>query len=1267
MGLYRDEAGLVFEADDRFAQSMGYAPVSPEEEQSIYAERGLEARSEERGALGTVNAALTGVASGATLGLTDMALAGVLPDAERERLLAEIEAHPVARFGGEALGAITTGIAAPGSTLARTPAGYLSNLAARQVETGLTRGGFRGVGQALGAMGTEGAAQSVGQYLGHVALADKEVTVEGLSGALGTGFAFGAAGGGAALGVVKGTIAARRLYSRFMDGQNAQAFESAWTRSMQEALDATEMTAQRARQRLDDLGAAKLEAMRYRNEAANMTREEQIRAQAAGRHVAPEEAVPLDEGFVGPVPLDEGIAPARGGMPTSVFQRPPEVEFDPAVARDFDARLPTPDEGPAPLIDVGPQPSGPATAIFQRPVEVAEAPAAGRVVRVETARHGSPSARKFEVRTWREGAAEPEIKVVPADEVDGAIRAEIPEGFELGALNTRVPAKLEHGVPTDVTDNTLHIVRPSELAERGVWGNELKEGGAASIKTAWSGGKKLPPVDVNIAPDGRFFVEDGNHRLQAAFETDRPLLVKFRKVPADWKPQAGAQDITERLRGARGENYRDSALDGAPVSPQIPPGAPPKPYKGRNPSREVEDAIADKARFDRLMNLGKNVEIPKGRLSARELDKLEAERLASEMRRENPPRPVYGPTGRAPFSNLRSQLSKRFNETFEEIREARTTDLLGAQTAKMERELEAALQELDAAKKDFTSVEAVPEDFFDLGAGAEFNRKVPRKRVPLPDDLDMADMQAQWRKRDKTGNLRAIESLDAAHEEALLRARMSTDPRDVGAALQDAQRLEELLERVNVSATPDVVAGDFMKGLEGGVMKIERFEKAIARVADLVGEDAHPSLQAIAKAVNDAEKDAVRKVTERATRAVEDAEEFGPVAKTPKERVTYARERQLEAQRSFDEISVQEKEAKRAAKKAGDDLRASERAKKDALKLDAKATPGGSKFGAAEGLGALELLDLPGMPSVSDLPVVGPLLGAWLKYRTLKAALGRKMGRVPATPDARVAAAASATRDRIARAVDRSFKIVERGGQIGMKNAPKLAGVLAARLYDDGEPDAKKGAPITDLAAVRARELAAYVSAPGAIERDVRRELAGVTDPDIIAAAEAHRRAAMQWLLQHAPKGPEQGMMRTVKWAPSPAQSMSFARRWEAVNDPAAAYERLAHEQDMISLEAAEALRAVYPQMFAQAQQRVMENIARSDAPVPYRKRVQMTLLYQLPLDAALSPDNLKITQSVFERKMVAPPGAPATPPAPSVAQPTNVTALYQNPFDNQR
>lgn len=1149
MGLYRDETGLVFEADDTYARSQGFDPVAPEERAALNEVEAERARGEERGALGTINAAATGLASAATLGGSDYLLSKFLSPHERERVLAEIEAHPYARGAAEAVGAVATGLALPGSSLARTPAGYLGSLAAREAEAGIVQGGLRGTAKALGAMGTEGALQSGGNYIGMSALADKETTVEGLAGALGTGFGFGAAGGGVALGISKGSMAARKMFSRAMDGEKgAQVAESAWTTAQQEMLDANAKNAELARQRLDDLRAAKAEALKYRQEAKTTVREEQIRREAAGptAKYEPEEPIQMNQD-----PLATDIDPATGGMPTSVFKRPEELgpsdAFDPAAARQFDDVFDH-SAGPQPLADDFSQPGGPVTSVFSAP-------------------------------------------------------------------------------KTDI------------------------------LKTA--------TLEAKIAED-----------LVAG------------------KPAPDMSSLEQQLAGTkaaldRGEKFVDlggeKAVPGSAVSPQIPPGKKPPPYEGRNPSRSVEDFIAEKASRDAGSPPAALTERDARVRAILERSRGEVPKANRDLLSKAPYEPTYPdfgeqlkPTKKQRFGNLRTHLGQELEvgplsgrksdgmhgpkmrerlskgESLADMREQHTRDLLGGQIAGDERALIEAIDEFEDASRGLNTEQM----------------------------SQFAEMRKEWRGVEPTGGGRkhAIAMLDQAHDEALARIHAGGSAKARGDAMNDAAELERMLENLRAPQVNEPLgAGQFMDEIHPHVDKLTRYEKASAKLSEALGEAADPRTIAHAQALAEAESANLRKVTERTARAVDDAEQFGPWEfngpkhKSPKERVVYAKERQLEADNAYDAIATKHGDAAReygaAQKKVGEDARA----KKSALKEDAKAQRArdaqAARAGKATGLGGmLEIMDIPGLPKPSDLPVVGPLLGAYLKFKALKMAMGRTGLRVPATADNRVAALASRTRDRVARAVDRSLGLMSKAGSVATKVAPPLAGILSSRIYDDGRPDAKKGAPITEQAAVRMRELNAYVNDPGAIENDVRRELRGVTDPDLIAAAETHRRAMFQYMARNMPPMPDRGPLNKSEWLPSPAQAMSFARRWEAVSDPAGVYERLAQQQALLSLEAAEALREVYPQLFGQAQQRVLERSAELKQSLPHPMRVQLSLLYKMPLDASLEPANIKISQSVYVKPAPAPTmmGAPAVPPTPSVAQPTNLTAIYQTPEDRR-
>lgn len=1068
MGLYKDpDTGLTFETDDAWAKANGYQPVGAGEEQQQLAAEGVAQRGNERGILGDVNAVATGTASGLTLGASDAFLGGVLTDDERERVLAEIGQHPYERAAGEFVGNLAPAFVEPGSALAKTPTGYLANVAATGTEHALAEGGLKGTVKALGVMGAEGAIANGGAYLGHAALENKEVTAEGAVGALGTGFEFGVAGGGAFLGITNGTIAARKLFSRVMDKSAEQVAESAWTTASQATLEADQSTYNVAKQRLDEIRSMKEEALRARQDAKHTVSEEQIRAQAAG----------------------------------------PEGKFKP-------------------------EPSPPMTA---------------------------PGG----------------TQVIPGNR--GAARLEIPEQNQLGG-EPATPSPEPSGLRTEVISG-------------------MKSGAGESV-----------------TPD---------------YTTAKPDL----KPPGEMEALARGEQEAKRLS----------------VTP---------PTEQRSGVRGILDE-----------------------LSAYEDSQAAADaegRAASGLKRDEPrTKPQYQPTKRAPFSNLRSRLAQQL---LPDIREATTTSLLGKDIAEEETKLLEALKEFQSAKNEFVEKILVNDNTIDPRA-----HQVPRdfltpsnpKTIARPEDI--IDLQRGQATAVGKGRKDVLEILDSAHENAIERLHAAKTPAERGIAMQQAEHFEQLLSKLAPPAMQkDVVPGDFLRGMDRDAKVLDRYEKASKNLTEAVGDAAHPGSVEHAKAYDAANDEAVRKVQDRTARAVDDHETFGPYQyagpdyKTPRERVTYSKERYLDADKAYTAISNEE----RMAAKAHDELRlkvkAGETAKKAALKIDAKAARANAKahnkIGLITGLGgALEIADIPGLPKASDIPVVGPLLGAWLKYRAVKAALGRVGGRIPALADSRLAALASRTKDRIAVAVDRSLGLAGKIGRGGMKTLPLAAGVVTQRIYDDGGPTPAKDAGIQEHVAARVRELSAYVNTPNAIENDVRRQLIGVTDPDVIAAIEKQRRTMMEYLLQNAPKMPVYGPLQKVNWVPAAAPAMSFARRLEAADDPAGVFERLGAAQAQLSLEAAETMRKIYPQLFQMAQERVLER-SKEAGNIPTAQRIRLSLVYKLPLDAAMDPDNLKITQSVYDRPPPQPaPGLAGAPPMPSIAGGTNLMPMYQPTTDRQR
>ncbi len=486
-----------------------------------------------------------------------------------------------------------------------------------------------------------------------------------------------------------------------------------------------------------------------------------------------------------------------------------------------------------------------------------------------------------------------------------------------------------------------------------------------------------------------------------------------------------------------------------------------------------------------------------------------------------------------------------------------------------------------------------------------------------------------------------------------------------------------------------------------------RLEKAAADITEAIGDAAPPTAQRAAKAFRDAEVDAERKTIDRTTRAVDDAAEkfhrdelgrfqsqggarpalSGPVAASPipgpppgpPSVLSGAKSRLTDANTAYAQAQVAETEAKIGAKTA---MTRAREAKTAAANLDRAGKtiglPGppsaqpGRKLGLLADLGAAvevaNTVGIPGVPSPRDIPVIGPLLSAYLKYRAVRAAAGRFVGRVPATAEAKAASLAAGTKDKIARAVDRSLGIISEAAPKARGPAVafglRAANALRPRAIESDEPDAPKNASLTKLAAVRIQDIAAAASDPRAVVAQVRREMAGVLDPDLIAAAEKHRVSVVSYLSKVAPKAPEANPYSKREWEPTAAQALKFSRQYAAAFDPVSVFEAL-HNQTL-TVEAAETLRATSPALFSWAQERLISRAGDLEHPVPYQQRLRGALLFDVPLDDSLQPEHAAILATAHAPSPVTDPAAPQQGPSPSLAGNTNLTAVYQTAYDRR-
>lgn len=89
-----------------------------------------------------------------------------------------------------------------------------------------------------------------------------------------------------------------------------------------------------------------------------------------------------------------------------------------------------------------------------------------------------------------------------------------------------------------------------------------------------------------------------------------------------------------------------------------------------------------------------------------------------------------------------------------------------------------------------------------------------------------------------------------------------------------------------------------------------------------------------------------------------------------------------------------------------------------------------------------------------------------------------------------------------------------------------------------------------------------------------------------------------------------------------------FDRYAETVLEPLSVLARM--EDGTLSLEHAEALREVYPAMYADLQRRLMDAITEPDVKIPYAGRVQLAVVMQMPADAMMRPEMMAATQAAL-------------------------------------
>lgn len=134
--------------------------------------------------------------------------------------------------------------------------------------------------------------------------------------------------------------------------------------------------------------------------------------------------------------------------------------------------------------------------------------------------------------------------------------------------------------------------------------------------------------------------------------------------------------------------------------------------------------------------------------------------------------------------------------------------------------------------------------------------------------------------------------------------------------------------------------------------------------------------------------------------------------------------------------------------------------------------------------------------------------------------------------------------------------------------------------------------------------------------------------PKIAGALQQKAVTAASFLASKLPAEQHGSLLNLGKkdYEPSDAEVAKWMRYERAVRDPQSIMKDL--DSGKLTVESVEAMKAVYPQMYQNIVMNLTEHLADIRESVPYDKRIQLGMLFNVPTDATLEPETFKAIQA---------------------------------------
>jgi hypothetical protein len=181
----------------------------------------------------------------------------------------------------------------------------------------------------------------------------------------------------------------------------------------------------------------------------------------------------------------------------------------------------------------------------------------------------------------------------------------------------------------------------------------------------------------------------------------------------------------------------------------------------------------------------------------------------------------------------------------------------------------------------------------------------------------------------------------------------------------------------------------------------------------------------------------------------------------------------------------------------------------------------------------------------------------------------------------------------------------------------------------------------------RYRELSEFMSNPSKAIEKMGKNLDGIHEaaPEVAEQMAVKAMQAANFLMEKSPKPLSRDFLMEEDWRPSDVDLAKWERYVAAVQDPTELLKEL--QAGMLSVETVEAVRAIYPRLYEQIVTHLAEEIPMLREKLPYDDRVQLSILFNLPVEESMNNDFVATMQSIAQMETAQQMPQMPTRPAP--------------------